>query len=142
MRPFTYLRKEGGSCFFFFSLIKKMVKRMEARQKIGKAKNAAYQKSKANKEPIMGLTTFPKPFDASTKPKTLLCSPPLNKSPVKAIAMDVVPAAPIPCIILPARIHVYALENQAAAAPAKIPPLPYKIRAGMTIAFLENLSDK
>ena len=99
---------------------------MEMRQKIGKAKNAAYQKRRANREPMIGLMTFPNPLEASTNPNTLLCSPPLNKSPVNAIAIGAVPAAPIPCITLPARIHIYALENHAAAAPAKSPPLPYK----------------
>ena len=46
---------------------------------MGKAKKAAYQNNMASSEPRMGLMTLPKPFEASTSPKTLLCSPPLNK---------------------------------------------------------------
>ena len=64
------------------------------------------KQSRASNDPIIGLTTFPNPLDASTSPNTLLCSPPLNKSPVKAMAIEVVPAAPIPCITRPARIQV------------------------------------
>lgn len=51
------------------------------KQKTGKAKKVAYQNKRANNEPIIGLITLPKPFDASTIPSTLLCSPPSNRSP-------------------------------------------------------------
>src|SRR5699024_10751979 len=94
--PLIYLRSGGGDSQFFFSLIKTHDKMILIRQIIGKAKNTAYQAIKAIIDPRIGDKTFPIPFDASKIPRTRLCSPPLNKSPVKAIAIGAVPAAPSP----------------------------------------------
>src|SRR5690606_24512604 len=115
--PFPYSLIVEGLFSFFFSLTKNAIKRIEIRQNPGKAKKGKYQRINANKDPRMGLITFPKPLDASTKPSTLLCSASINKSPARAIAIDVVPAAPIPCIIRPINIHRKAPENQAEANP-------------------------
>src|SRR5690625_2914034 len=105
LSPFIYLRNDDGDCLMFFSLINNKTKMIETKQMIGNAKKTEYQTINPNKEPKMGERTFPSPLEASKIPKTLLCSPPLNKSPVNAIAIGAVPAAPIPCKILPAIIH-------------------------------------
>lgn len=85
--------------FFFFdvSLINTHVNNIEITHIAGKAKNTPYHANKAINEPNIGDNTFPNPFEASTNPNTLLSWAPLKRSPVNAIAIGAVPAAPIPC---------------------------------------------
>src|SRR5690625_5564094 len=106
------------------------------RQNPGNAKNTEYQTIKPKIEPRIGDTTFPSPFEASNIPRTLLCSPPLNKSPVKAIAIGAVPEAPIPWIALPIKTHIYAFEKNAAADHARRPPSPNSKKEVIIIKFI------
>src|SRR5699024_12724768 len=105
----------GGACRLLFSLIKIQASIIDIRHIAGKAKNTEYQTIRPKSDPMIGDKTFPIPFDASTIPRTRLCSPPLNKSAASAIAIGAIPAAPIPWIILPIRIYTLALENAEAA---------------------------
>src|SRR5690625_6370487 len=107
------------------------------RQNPGNAKNTEYQTIKPKIEPRIGDTTIPRRIEASNIPRTLLCAPPLNKSPVKAIAIGAVPEAPIPWIALPIKTRIYAFKKNAAANPARRPPSPYNNKEGIIITFLK-----
>lgn len=94
-------------------------------QKAGNAKNTQNQAINAINDPKIGDSTFPKPFEASTRPSTRLSSAPLKRSPVSAIAIGAVPAAPSPCSPLPNSTHGKAFAKVVDANPARI-PLPHK----------------
>src|SRR5699024_765384 len=74
--PRIYFGNDGAFCTFVFSLMKIQDKRTETRQIAGNAKNTEYQMNKPNSAPMIGDNTLPKPFEASTIPKTRLCSLP------------------------------------------------------------------
>src|SRR5699024_6212453 len=125
------------ACLYPFSLTHSQVRPMAIRQIPENAKKTEYQTSSPKSEPKIGDKTFPNPLDASMIPRTLLCSPPLKRSPANAIAIGAVPAAPIPSTILPTINQAYELK-EAAANPASRPPILDSIREGIIIIFDET----
>ena len=75
--PFTYFPRGGGSfsCLFFN---KNPSQNDRRNTKAGNAKNTQNQAINAINDPKMGDSTFPKPFEASTRPSTRLSSAPLK----------------------------------------------------------------
>ena len=97
----------------------------------------------ARREPKTGLKTLPAVFAVSMMPSPLLMSLSfLYISPTVGITTGKAPAAPRPCINLPARIRWYGLSTSQEARPQTPPPVPANERAGINVFFLPKRSDR